>query len=104
MLDGWIRPEAWIDARRPPVEYVSNAEMEVFRLDFSERQGSRTTVTMHHLIRSSTGIEHFAEVHEYELVPTSSYVDALEAAGLSAEVLPEYMPGRDRLVGVKQAQ
>jgi len=36
-----------------------------------------------------------------ELATTDEYVAAVEAAGLRAEVLPDYMPDRDRVIGVK---
>jgi hypothetical protein len=56
---------------------------------------------MHHLVRTPRGIEHFSEVHALALVPTSDYVAAVEQANLQAHIIPDYMPGRDRILGLK---
>jgi hypothetical protein len=35
------------------------------------------------------------------LTSTADYVSAVETAGLTARVIPNYMPNRDRVVGVR---
>jgi hypothetical protein len=104
VIDGWVRPDAWMDGYEPPIEHVTEGDVDVFRLDHSSREGNATTIEMHHLIRSARGILHFAESHRLWLVPTSDLTAAIESTGLRAEVLPDSMPGRDRVLGVRVRQ
>jgi SAM-dependent methyltransferase len=101
IVDGWLRPEAWDDGHRPRAEEASDSQTTVVRLGFSRREGEITALDMHHLVATRQGIEHFSEEHRLRLVPTDEYVAAFEAAGLTTGVAPDYLPGRDRLVGVR---
>jgi len=102
IVDGWVRPDAWRDGYRPEMERASGGHVEVYRLVDPRRQGRITTLVEHHLVRDPSGISHFVEDHVLALTPTEEYVGAAEAAGLRVEVLPDYMPDRDRIVGVKE--
>jgi SAM-dependent methyltransferase len=101
VVDGWIRPDAWTDGFRDPPRQADDGTTTVVRVGRSTRSGRITTIEMHHLVRNSDGIEHFVEVHETLVTPTADYVAAAEAAGLAVAVVPDFMPGRDRIVGVK---
>lgn len=101
VVDGWLRPDAWIDGFREPPREADDGTTTVVRVGRSTRSGRITTVEMHHLVRTNDGIEYFVEIHEMMLTPTEGYVAAAEAAGLSVHVVPDFMPGRDRIVGVK---
>lgn len=101
VVDGWLRPDAWTDGFREPPRQADDGTTTVVRVGRSTRSGRITTVEMHHLVRNSDGIEHFVEVHETLLTPTADYVAAAAAAGLRVDVVPDFMPGRDRIVGVK---
>ena len=101
ILDGWIRPERWDLDHRPAPEVASDPDMTVVRLSFSRRVDDITELEMHHMVRTESGVEYFLEIHRLRLTPTSEYVDAVEAAGLSARVIGDYMPSRDRIVGTR---
>jgi SAM-dependent methyltransferase len=102
VIEGWVRsPDFWRDDFRGEPEVVMSDEVDIVRLNRSWRRGRTTSIEMHHLVRTATEIEHFAETHVLYMVPPEEYVAAVHAAGLRAEVLPDYMPGRDRVVGVK---
>jgi SAM-dependent methyltransferase len=101
IIDGWVRPDAWQDGYRADPESGSDGVTDVVRLAATRREGQITTLDMHHLVRTAAGIEHVAERHVMRLVPTSEHVAAFEAAGLRTEVLPQSMPGRDRIVGLR---
>lgn len=101
VVDGWIRPDAWIDGFREPTREAEDATTTVVRLSRSTRSGRITTVEMHHLVRTGEGVDYFVEIHETMLTSTEDYVAAAEAAGLSVDVVRDFMPGRDRIVGVK---
>jgi SAM-dependent methyltransferase len=102
VFDGWIRPDAWIDGLRPEPEVVTDDAVTVVRLSVGVRHGRITDLDMHHLVRSVAGVEYFVEQHRLALTPTDEYVAAVAEAGLSAEVLADALPGRDRIIGVKR--
>lgn len=101
ILDGWVRPDEWSDTYRSYPDIASDSEMMVVRLGFTRRVGKLTELDMHHLVRSESGIDYFVENHRLALTPTEEYVSAVEAAGLKARVMPNFMPGRDRIVGTR---
>jgi SAM-dependent methyltransferase len=101
ILDGWLRPEAWHDDYRGEPEVAHDDETMVVRLAFSRRTGHITELDMHHLVRTNSGIDYFSEGHRLALTPTADYVSAVENAGLTARVIPDYMPNRDRVVGIR---
>lgn len=101
ILDGWVRPDAWRDDRHVSADVAEDGDTYVARVSFSRRAGDITELEMHHLVRTGGNVDYFVENHSLRLVPTSEYVAAAEAAGLKATVLPDYMPNRDRIVGVR---
>ena len=103
IVDGWVRPDAWMDGHRPPPEYADDGTLGVVRLTHSRPEDRITTLEMHHLVRDQSGVEHFVEHHVMAMTPTAEYVAAAEAAGLGVEVEADYMPGRDRIIAVRRA-
>jgi trans-aconitate methyltransferase len=101
ILDGWVRPDAWSTDHHVSADVAEDDKTQVARVAFSRRAGDITELEMHHLVRSGENVDYFVENHSLRLVPTSEYVAAVEAAGLRATVLPDYMPDRDRIVGVR---
>ena len=104
ILDGWIRPDEWSEGYRPEPEIARDDEMTVVRLAVGRREGSITELDMHHLVQTAGGVDYFMESHRLALTPTAEYVSAVESAGLSVQVITDYMPGRDRMVGLKTAK
>ncbi len=103
ILDGWVRPDAWREGNRPEPEIARDGETTVVRVASSWRDKNITEMDMHHLVQTAGGIEYFVEHHRLALTPTEQYISAVASAGLSARVIPDYMPGRDRVVGLKPA-
>jgi SAM-dependent methyltransferase len=101
IIDGWLRPEAWNDDFRGEPDVAHDDETMVVRLGLSRRSGNITELDLHHLVRTDSGIEYFAEVHRLALTPTANYLAAVKDAGLTARVIPDYMPNRDRIVGIR---
>jgi SAM-dependent methyltransferase len=99
ILDGWIRPEDWVGDYRGDPDIARDDSMTVVRLSVSRREGSIAVLDMHHLVRDASKIDYFVEQHRLALVPTSQYVAAFERVGLRPEVIRDYMPHRDRVVG-----
>jgi SAM-dependent methyltransferase len=103
ILDGWVRPDEWRDSFRPEPDMARDEEMLVVRLAHSSREGNVTAMDMHHLVQTAERIDYFVEHHRLALTATADYVSAVEGAGLAARVIPNYMPGRDRIVGFRAA-
>ena len=103
IVEGWVRPDVWMDGHRPPAEYADDGTLGVARLTHSRRENRITTLEMHHLVRDQSGIEHFVEHHVMAMFPPAEYVAAAESAGLGVEVEADYMPGRDRIIAVRRA-
>jgi SAM-dependent methyltransferase len=101
ILDGLVRPDAWSDDFRGDPDIASDDEMTVVRLSLTRRSGMITELDMHHLVRTATAVEYFLEIHRLALTPIEDYVSAVEEAGLEARVIPDYMPSRDRVIGIR---
>jgi SAM-dependent methyltransferase len=102
VLDGWVRPDEWRERFRPEPDIAQDEEALVVRLAFTRREGNITDMDMHHLVQTAEGIDYFVENHRLALTPTEDYVSAVESAGLAARVIPNYMPARDRIVGLRK--
>ena len=103
IVDGWVRPGQWRDNFRPDSpDVASDDEVTVVRLSYSRRDGSITELEMHHLVQTDAGIDYFMEPHRLRLMETDEYVSAVTEAGLEAGVIPDYMPNRDRIVGIRR--
>ena len=103
ILDGWVRPDEWHDRFRPEPDIARDDATLVVRLAFTRREGNVTNLDMHHLVQTAEGIDYFVENHRLALTPTEDYVSAVEGAGLGARVIPNYMPARDRIVGLRKS-
>lgn len=102
IVDGWVRPDRWLDNFRPDSpDVASDEDVTVVRLSISRREGSITELEMHHLVQTDDAIEYFMEPHRLRLTETAEYVSAVTGAGLEARVIPDYMPNRDRIVGIR---
>jgi dTDP-3-amino-3,6-dideoxy-alpha-D-glucopyranose N,N-dimethyltransferase len=103
ILDGWVRPDAWRTGTQGPPEIASDAKTTVVRLARTNRVGNVTEIDLHYLVRTSGGVEYFMEHHRLVLVKTDVYVAAMRDSGLTTRVISDFMPGRDRVVGVAGA-
>ena len=101
ILDGWVRPDDWRGSFRPEPDIARDDQTLVVRLAHSHRDGNVTELEMHHLVQTPEGIDYFVENHRLALTPTADYVSAMASAGLTTRVIPDYMPGRDRIVGLR---
>jgi SAM-dependent methyltransferase len=103
IVDGWVRPGTWRDNFRPDSpDVASDDNVTVVRLSISHREGGITELEMHHLVQTDDAIEYFMEPHRLRLTDTDEYVSAVTDAGLEARVIPDYMPNRDRIVGIRR--
>jgi SAM-dependent methyltransferase len=101
IVDGWVRPDAWISGGKTEVTGAASDAVHVVRMTRSRRQGDRTSLEMHHLIGTADGIEYVVDSHELTLFAPDDYEAAFVASGLAVETVDSPMAGRDRYVGVK---
>ena len=99
IVDGWIRPDDWIDPGVVHTEVAEADGIKVARVGRSFRDGDQTHLEMHHLVASLEGIDHFVDHHVLTLFSDSNYRAAFQAAGLRVDVVPSPMLGRDRYIG-----
>ena len=100
VVDGWIRPDEWIEPGTVQAETGHGAGIAVARVTRSRREGKKTYLEMHHLVGSVDGIEYLVDHHELTLFEPQEYEDAFLRAGLTVDRLDSPMPGRDRYVAV----
>jgi SAM-dependent methyltransferase len=100
IVDGWVRPDAWIDPGHVSVDVaIDDPSVKVARVVRSERTGERTVLEMHYLIATQDRVEHVIEHHRLTLFEPQAYESAFAKAGLEVEVVESPMQGRDRYVG-----
>ncbi len=101
VMDGWVRPDAWMEDAPIHLQTASNDTTTVARLTRSHRRGNTSFLDMHHLIGTNDGIDHAVDVHEMTLFDATQYQESLRHAGLiDIETTPSPMPDRDRYVAV----
>ena len=101
VVDGWLRPDAWLDDGPTQVTTASGPDLDVVRMVRSRRADNRTTLDMHYLVATHDGIEHLVEHHELTLFTPEQYEAAFAACGLAVSVEAGPYPGRDRYVATR---
>jgi len=98
-IDGWVRPDAWIDPGTTHVEVAEADDLKVARLGRSRREGNKTYLEMHHLVATLDRVEHLVDEHALTLFTDDEYRGAFVTAGLTVEIVPSPVPDRDRYIG-----
>jgi len=99
VIDGWVRQESWRDPGTVQSLSAASDEVVAARVVRSYRDGSRTTLDLHHLVGSIDGIDYIVESHELTLFTDDEYRSAFARAELGVEVVASPHPDRDRYVG-----
>jgi hypothetical protein len=101
IVDGWVRPDAWIDGGSTHIETAETDDIKIARVGRTSREGSVTRLEMHHLVASRSEVEYLVDHHELTLFEPTQYEHAMTSAGLSIEVTDSPMAGRDRYIGTR---
>jgi ubiquinone/menaquinone biosynthesis C-methylase UbiE len=99
IVDGWVRPDAWIDPGTTHVEVAESHSMKVVRAGRSRRVGKQTHLEMHHLVVTLDRVDHIFDEHVLTLFSDDEYRAAFGAARLEADKVASPMPRRDRYIG-----
>jgi SAM-dependent methyltransferase len=106
VVDGWIRPERWLDPA-PPHALTARSDdgsVAVSRVGHSTTDGRRTRLDLQYLIgRTGAPTEHVVEHHDLVLYRDDEYRAAFAAAGIAVDVVPGPYSDRDRYAGVAPA-
>jgi ubiquinone/menaquinone biosynthesis C-methylase UbiE len=75
--------------------------LQIARMNVSERDGDLAVLDFHYLIGTDAGIEYVRDRHELGLFGGSHYEDAFRRAGLAVEHEPEGLIGRGLYIGTR---
>lgn len=100
IVDGWIRPDAWIEPGTVHALSTTREGIAVARAGRSWRDGKKTFLDLHYLVAAEDGITYLVDHLELTLFTDEEYQDAFLGSGLRAEKADSGMPGRDRYIGV----
>ena len=100
VIDGWVRPDAWIEPGTVNANAVRAEGIAVARADRSRRDGKKTYLDHHYLVAAADGITHLVDHLELTLFTHEEYEDAFVRTALRAEKVDSGMPGRDRYIAV----
>jgi len=96
VVDGWVRPDAWIEGGVVHSVATRAPGIAVARAGRSWREDATSVLEMHHLVATADEVEHIVERHQLTLFTERDYEQAFGAAGLTFERVESPMPGRDR--------
>jgi SAM-dependent methyltransferase len=101
LVDGWIRPDAWIEPGTVHAVAARDEDVAVARVGRSRREGRTTVLELHHLVATLDSVEHIIDHHELTLFEPMDYEGAFRAAGLDVERVDSPIPDRDRYIGTR---
>jgi len=102
IVEPWITPETWQEQSHAQITVVDDDSIQAVRMVRNCRDGTITTLEMHYLIATATGIQHRHETHELGLFSSNEYCMAFEEAGFQVEIDEVGLTGRGLLVGRQQ--
>ncbi|CAN5643086.1 hypothetical protein BH23PAT1_BH23PAT1_4670 [soil metagenome] len=100
IVEAWLKAEDFKDGH-VSLEAVSNDAMSVARMGLSSKEGIVSTIDMHHMVGTSSGIEHIMERHQLAMYSDEDFTDAFTKAGLELEIDPTGLMGRRLCIGKK---
>jgi hypothetical protein len=99
IVEPWFTPPDWVQGHIHVLDAQADG-LRVVRMSHSGLEGNVAVMDMHHLVGTSSGVDHFTEVHRMTLFTFEEYEAAFRSAGLSF-VLDRPGPfGRGALIGL----
>jgi trans-aconitate methyltransferase len=102
IVEPWITPETWQAQSHAHITVVDDDSIQAVRMVRNRRDGTITTLEMHYLIATATGVQHRHETHELGLFSLNEYRIAFEEAGFHVEIDETGLTGRGLLIGRQQ--
>lgn len=103
---GLVIVEPWLSAEIFKEGHVSHESAAadgttISRIGISTREGMVTTTSLHHMVGTAQGVDHFVELNTLAMYTDEDFTDAFTKAGLSIEIDPEGLTGRRLCIGKK---
>lgn len=103
---GLVIVEPWLKAEdlKPghiSIEENQNDHLAIQRMGMLTREGSITTLVMHHMVGTDDGIDHFVETHQLALYTDEEFANAYQKAGLDMRIDHAGLTGRGLYIGKK---
>lgn len=103
---GLVIVEPWLPREKFTTGHVTldakkNDQMSVARMGVSSLEDDLSVLTMHHMVGTPAGVEHFVEIHKLAMFTDDDFRQAYAEAGLSVEIDPVGLTGRRLCVGKK---
>jgi dTDP-3-amino-3,4,6-trideoxy-alpha-D-glucopyranose N,N-dimethyltransferase len=99
IVEPWFTPDEWMTGS-VQVLVREDDGLRVIRMSRSSVEGRASVIEMHHLVGTSSTIEHFVEIHRMTLFGVDQYESAFRRAGLSYELVQPGPSGRGALIGM----
>ena len=99
LVEPWFTPENW-NTGTVHALFVDKPDLKIARMNISKRKGRLSFFTLHYLVATPEGIEHFTELHELGLFTEDEYLEAFRAAGLEVLHDPTGLDGRGLYIGL----
>lgn len=99
LVEPWFTPENW-NTGTVHALFVDKPDLKIARMNISKRKGRLSFFTLHYLVATPEGIEHFTELHELGLFTEAEYLEAFRAAGLEVLHDPTGLDGRGLYIGL----
>ncbi len=101
IVEPWLKEEDLIPGH-VSLESASNDHLAVSRMGKLSKEGNITTLDMHHMLSTDSGIEHFVEQHQLALYTDEEFIDAFSKAALeNVEIDQEGLIGRRLFIATK---
>jgi hypothetical protein len=102
VVEPWLTPDVW-ESGRISMTCVDGPEVKIAQLTVSGQKEGISTLDIHYLVGSPSGVEQFDEHHELGLFTYGEYLAAFRAASLDVTHDPVGLLGRGFYIGRRGA-
>jgi SAM-dependent methyltransferase len=98
IVEPWFTPDEWLPGHIHVLDHEADG-VRLIRMSHSGIDGTVATMEMHHLVGTSSGVEHIVDTHRMTLFTHGEYESAFVGAGLTYELDRPGPFGRGALIG-----
>lgn len=98
IVEPWFTPDGWLPGLIHVLDHEADG-VRLIRMSHSGIDGNVAVMEMHHLLGTSSGVEHIVDTHRMTLFTLDDYEAAFLGAGLTYELDQPGPFGRGALIG-----